>query len=346
MTEKASLLKLLLVIILIVITPLLFFRTVGDNPLKIKENATKSIAIINEDIGIQEEGEEIQFGQDVASILTENSNFEWTVVGRSAGENGLRSLKYDAIVYLPSDFSENIMTYDEENPVKTNFQYKVQSQLNAVNKEKVLVEIEKATKRVNQKISSLYWNYISADMENIRQEFDEILQKEVAFQETMAAFYKPSSKNLAGQIDEQKAMLTNLQSSIQQVDERAPEQKETMEGYGENLASFVDYVEQYKKYQDKQQKLLAEIQAQSIQSVNQATKNQQPLFVQSTSLFEDQGDRLLESMSKIDRQMVSNQQAFGQLEKTRYSEVERQINEFYKIQGKILDFYQRLCLTM
>ncbi|MGM0875217.1 MAG: type VII secretion protein EsaA [Bacillota bacterium] len=342
MTEKASILKLLLVIILIVITPLLFFRTVGDNPLKINENATKSIAIINEDIGIQEEGEEIQFGQNVASILTENSNFEWTVVGRSAGENGLRSLKYDAIVYLPSDLSQNIMTYDEENPVKTNFQYKVQSQLNAVNKEKVLVEIEKATKRVNQKISSLYWNYISADMENIRQEFDEILQKEVAFQETMAAFYKPSSKNLAGQIDEQKAMLTNLQSSIQQVDERAPEQKATMEGYGENLASFVEYVEQYKKYQDEQQTLLAEIQAQSIQSVNQATENQQPLFVQSTSLFEDQGDMFLESMSKIDRRMASNQQAFGQLEKTRYSEVERQINEFYKLQGKILDFYQQL----
>lgn len=344
MTEKASIFKLILVIILIVITPLLFFRTIGDNPLKVvkTENATKSIAIINEDIGTQEADEKIQFGQDVASILAESSNFEWTVVGRSAGENGLRNLKYDAIVYMPSDFSENIMTYDEANPVKTNFQYKVQSQLNAVNKEKVLVELEKATKRVNQKISSLYWNYVSADMEHIRQEFDEILQKEVAFQETMTAFYKPSSKNLAGQIDEQKAMLTRLQSSIQQIGERTPEQQATMEGYEQNLATFVEYVAQYKEYQEKQQVLLAEIQAQSIQSVNQATEDQQPLFIKSTSLFEDEGNTFIESMSKLDSRMVNTQQVFGQLEEQRYSQVGRQISEFYKLQEKILEFYQQL----
>ncbi|WP_338787954.1 type VII secretion protein EsaA [Metabacillus sp. FJAT-53654] len=344
MTEKASIFKLILVIILIVITPLLFFRTIGDNPLKVvkTENATKSIAIINEDIGTQEADEKIQFGQDVASILAESSNFEWTVVGRSAGESGLRNLKYDAIVYMPSDFSENIMTYDEANPVKTNFQYKVQSQLNAVNKEKVLVELEKATKRVNQKISSLYWNYVSADMEHIRQEFDEILQKEVAFQETMTAFYKPSSKNLAGQIDEQKAMLTSLQSSIQQIGERTPEQQATMEGYEQNLATFVEYVEQYKEYQAKQQILLAEIQANSIQSVNQATVDQQPLFIKSTSLFEDEGNTFIESMSKLDSRMENTQQVFGKLEEQRYSQVGRQISEFYKLQEKILEFYQQL----
>lgn len=343
MTEKASIFKLILVIVLIVITPLLFFRTVGDNPMRvIKENATKSIAIINEDIGTQEVDEEIRFGQDVASILAEGSNFEWTVVGRSAGENGLRSLKYDAIVYLPSDFSQNIMTYDETNPVKTNFQFKIQSQLNAVNKEKVLVEIEKATKRVNQKISSLYWKYVSADMENIRQEFDEILRNEITFQETMTSFYTPSSKNLAGHIDGQKEMLINLQASIQQVDESAPEQTETLKAYEQNLASFVEYVEQYKEYQKKQQTLLAEIQAQSVQSVNKATENQQPLFVQSTNLFEDQGNLFLENMSKLDSRMVSTQQVFGQLAEQRYSQVARQINDFYQLQEKTLDFYQQL----
>lgn len=345
MNEKASsLVKLIVVILLIVITPLLFFRTIGDNPLKVvkRENATQSIAIINEDIGTQKDEEDIKFGQDVAAILTENSNFEWSVVGRSAGENGLRNLKYDAIVYLPSDFSENIMTYDDENPIKTNFQFKIQSQLNAVNKEKVLVEIEKATKRVNQKISSLYWNYVSADMENIRQEFDEILEKEVAFQETMTAFYKPSSKDLAGQIDEQKNMLTSLQSSIQQVDETAPEQKSTMEGYAQNLDTFVKYVEQYKEYQEKQQTILTEIQAQSIQSVNKATENQQPLFVASTNLFEENSNQLLESMTNLENSMMSSQQVFNKLEEQRYSQVARQISEYYDHQRKVLEFYQQL----
>ncbi|MDQ0230842.1 type VII secretion protein EsaA [Metabacillus malikii] len=346
MNEKVSAIaKLVIVILLIGITPFLFFRAIGENPLKVatpKETATKTIAIINEDIGTAEAEEEIKLGQDVSSILSKNSNYEWTVVGRSAGENGLRDKKYDAIVYLPSDFTEKIMTYDEENPTKTNLQFKVQSQLNAVNKEKVLVELEKATKRVNQKISTLYWNYISSDLEHVRQEFDEILEKEVAFQQTMTAFYKPSSKDLAGQIEDQKAMLTNLQSSIAQMTEQRPEQKSTMEGYAKSLATFVEYVEQYKQYQEKQQTLLAEVQTKSIETVSKVTQNQHPLFKESTSLFDEHGAGVIKTINNIETNFAGTQQLVEQLENDRFSIVAKQASEYYKLQEKILDFYQQL----
>ncbi|MCM3441600.1 type VII secretion protein EsaA [Metabacillus halosaccharovorans] len=342
MKQTSTIIKLLVAITLIVITPLLFFRAIGDNPFKVeKASAAQSIAIINEDTGVEEEGEKIQLGENVASILSENSNFEWTVVGRSAGENGLLSQKYDAVVYLPSNFSENVMSYDESNPVKTNFEYKVQSQLNAVNKEKVLLELEKATKKVNQKISTLYWNYVSADLENVRAEFDEILQKEIAFQEAMTAFYKPSSKDLAGQIEEQKVMLASLQSSIEQAGSETPDQKSMLETYEKSLSSFVEYVETYKEYQDNQQKILAEIQSQAIQTVSEATNNQQPLFVQSIRLFEDEGSSVVESMQQLNTRMTQSQQLFTQLEEQRYSQVARQISDYYDFQKKVLDFYQQ-----
>ncbi|WP_078434673.1 type VII secretion protein EsaA [Metabacillus halosaccharovorans] len=343
MKQTSTIIKLLVAITLIVITPLLFFRAIGDNPFKVeKASAAQSIAIINEDTGVEEEGEKIQLGENVASILSENSNFEWTVVGRSAGENGLLSQKYDAVVYLPSNFSENVMSYDESNPVKTNFEYKVQSQLNAVNKEKVLLELEKATKKVNQKISTLYWNYVSADLENVRAEFDEILQKEIAFQEAMTAFYKPSSKDLAGQIEEQKVMLASLQSSIEQAGSETPDQKSMLETYEKSLSSFVEYVETYKEYQDNQQKILAEIQSQAIQTVSEATNNQQPLFVQSIRLFEDEGSSVVESMQQLNTRMTQSQQLFTQLEEQRYSQVARQISDYYDFQKKVLDFYMGL----
>ncbi|WP_226527780.1 type VII secretion protein EsaA [Metabacillus niabensis] len=346
MKQTSTIIKLLVAITLIVITPLLFFRAIGDNPFKVeKASAAQSIAIINEDTGVEEEGEKIQLGENVASILGENSNFEWTVVGRSAGENGLLSQKYDAVVYLPSNFSENVMSYDESNPVKTNFEYKVQSQLNAVNKEKVLLELEKATKKVNQKISTLYWNYVSADLENVRAEFDEILQKEIAFQEAMTAFYKPSSKDLAGQIEEQKVMLASLQSSIEQAGSETPDQKSMLETYEKSLSSFVEYVETYKEYQDNQQKILSEIQSQAIQTVSEATNNQQPLFVQSIRLFEDEGSSVVESMQQLNTRMTQSQQLFTQLEEQRYSQVARQISDIYAYQNKILDFYKDLTGT-
>ena len=48
--------------------------------------------------------------------------------GAGAAENGLKSNQYEAIVYIPSDFSENIMSYDQQNPKKAEFSYQVQRQ--------------------------------------------------------------------------------------------------------------------------------------------------------------------------------------------------------------------------
>ncbi|MCC5803442.1 type VII secretion protein EsaA [Rossellomorea vietnamensis] len=342
MTEKVSLFKLLLAVMMILATPLLFFRSVGENPLKVKENATKAIAIVNEDAGTEVDGEPLSFGGDVTSILEDQSSFEWTVVGRSAGENGLQSSKYDAVVYIPSDFSNKVMTYDEERPEKTNLNFKVQPQLNAVNKEKVQLEIEKATKRVNHKMSSLYWNYVSADMENIRAEFDEILQKEQTFQETMLAFYKPSSKDLAGQIEQQTSMLSTLQNSIQQADSRTPEQQNTLESFEQSLSSFVEYVNQYRDYQDNQKKLLADIQSQSVQMINESTENQQPRYLKSKSLFSEQSEALTAGLTQLNSNMDTNQEVFTDLQQRRFEEVGRQVEDFYSFQERVLNFYQQL----
>jgi type VII secretion EsaA-like protein len=342
MTEKVSLFKLLLAVMMILATPLLFFRSVGENPLKVKENATQSIAIVNEDAGTELDGETLAFGGDVTSILEDQSSFEWTVVGRSAGENGLQSSKYDAVVYIPSDFSDKVMTYDEERPVKTNLNYKVQTQLNAVNKEKVLLEIEKATRRVNNKMSSLYWNYVSADMENIRAEFDEILQKERAFQETMLSFYKPSSKDLAGQIQQQTSMLSNLQNSIQQADSRSPQQQNTLSSFEQSLSSFVEYVNQYREYQDNQKQLLADIQSESVEMINASTENQQPRYLKAKSLFSEQSESLAAGMTQLNSNMETNQTVFTDLQERRFEEVGRQVEDFYSFQERVLNFYQQL----
>ncbi|WP_257347605.1 type VII secretion protein EsaA [Pseudalkalibacillus decolorationis] len=349
MTEKASLFKLVLAVLMILTTPLVFFQSVGENPMKVKENATQSIAIVNEDTGTEEGDEDVQFGEDVTSILKDNSDFNWAVVSRSAGENGLRDLKYDAIVYIPSDFSDKIMSYDEQRPVKTNFQYKVQSQLNAVNKQKVLLEIEQASDRVNSKISSLYWNYVSADMENIREEFDEILEKEVAFQQTMLSFYKPSSKNLAGQLEQQQAMLESLQASIQQQDKRVPAQKSSMEAFDQNLTNFVEYVKQYRKYQENQQQLLAEIQSQSIKNINTATEAQQPRYLALKQNFVDAGNLYAQNLNDINTQMGSHNNLFDQLEEiddSRKAQLQGQSDSFYTFQEDMIDYYQQLTDSM
>src|SRR5690606_34488666 len=106
------------------------------------------IAIVNEDLGQAKDEENVEMGKEVVSILAEDSPYEWKVMGRGAAVNGLKSNQYEAIVYIPSDFTESILSYDQQNPKKAEFAYQVQRQKTGSRKEKVLNEIQQATNRV------------------------------------------------------------------------------------------------------------------------------------------------------------------------------------------------------
>lgn len=338
---KSGLWKLIIITIFIILAPFVFFQAIGKEPFKIKENATQVIAIVNEDIGMEEDGEKLELGSKITNILENDSNYKWNVVSRSSAENGLRNLKYDAVVYIPSDFSQTAMTYDENNPSKVNFDYKVQTQLNAVNQEKALLEIEQASKRVNKNLSSLYWNFIATDLNSVREEFDQILQKERDFQETMHAFYKPSSKSLAEQLDGQQSLLVSLQSSIQDVNQESDGQEDVLNGFTQNLSNFIQGVEKYKAYQKGQQQLLAQIQTESKLKINKITQMQQPRLQKTEQLFNKNQLQLLRQMTEIEQGMEEGQQLFQTMQEQQNSFTNNQKQSLLNYHSSLLDHYQK-----
>ncbi|MDP4114446.1 MAG: type VII secretion protein EsaA, partial [Bacillota bacterium] len=235
MTEqRKSLIKLISAVIIILLLPVLFFRFIGDDPTKKAVNSTRQIAVVNEDTGVlsdevksDEEDKSAQFGKEVAAVLGERPDYSWTVVNRSAAETGLASKKYDAIVYIPSDFSKNILSYDKDHPQKATLEFSIQDNLNAVNKEKVQRELEDAQKTMNKKMSALYWNFVSQKVDNIRGEFDKIVNKESEFQNVMYNFYKPSSNDLAGEIKQQKDLIDELKKSMNEAQGTTKEKAST-----------------------------------------------------------------------------------------------------------------------
>ena len=57
MTSKTRyVLKLIFVIFLILATPAIFFGSIGDHPLQVRENATRTIAVVNEDMEANKKG--------------------------------------------------------------------------------------------------------------------------------------------------------------------------------------------------------------------------------------------------------------------------------------------------
>lgn len=329
MTAKTKyIIKMVLVMFLILATPAIFFGSIGDKPLLVRENATRTIAVVNEDIGADKESKSLDFGKEITSILKEGSEYDWTVISRSTAANGLRNTKYDAVVYIPSDFSRNIMSYESKQPVKAKFEYTIQNQLNSLNREKVLREIQTATSRVNGKISTLYWTYVSQDLENVRSKFDNILQKEIDFQNTMLAFYKPSSKNLAAEIEQQRNMLEGIQSSVKIAADSFADGESNITQFEQNLKSFVLFVEQYKEYQATQQETLQKLQDKNVLSIQTLAGSQAPRYSESVSFLNEGGLQLTNSLQSVESQLLENNKMLGDLSNIRTGQIDTKRTDF------------------
>ncbi|MGY0434166.1 type VII secretion protein EsaA [Bacillus inaquosorum] len=346
MTEqRKSLIKLISAVIIILLLPVLFFRFIGDDPTKKAVNSTRQIAVVNEDTGVlsdevksDEEDKSAHFGKEVAAVLGERPDYSWTVVNRSAAETGLASKKYDAIVYIPSDFSKNILSYDKDHPRKATLEFSIQDNLNAVNKEKVQRELEDAQKTMNKKMSALYWNFVSQKVDNIRGEFDKIVNKESEFQNVMYNFYKPSSNDLAGEIKQQKDLIDELKKSMNEAQGTTKEKASTAEEAKNTLKEFVDTVERYKEYQENQKKLLLTAQdstQQQIQTGLDAIQAQQ-----KANQFSERMSGLSTGISQAKSQLAQTSTVLTDAQQLREGQVPKQELGMANIQSNLINQYQ------
>lgn len=346
MTEqRKSLIKLISAVIIILLLPVLFFRFIGDDPTKKAVNSTRQIAVVNEDTGVlsdevksDEEDKSAQFGKEVAAVLGERPDYSWTVVNRSAAETGLASKKYDAIVYIPSDFSKNILSYDKDHPQKATLEFSIQDNLNAVNKEKVQRELEDAQKTMNKKMSALYWNFVSQKVDNIRGEFDKIVNKESEFQNVMYNFYKPSSNDLAGEIKQQKDLIDELKKSMNEAQGTTKEKASTAEEAKNTLKEFIDTVERYKEYQENQKKLLLAAQDSTQQQIRTGLDAIQAQ--QKANQFSERMSGLATGISQAKSQLGQTSNVLANAQQIREGQVSQQELGMAKIQSNLIEQYQ------
>lgn len=325
MTEQQkSSIKIISTMILILVLPVLFFHLIGDDPAKQKKNATRNIAVVNEDMGASESENTARFGQDVVAALSERPDYTWTVVNRSAAENGLKNRKYDAVLYIPSDFSKNVLSYDKDHPEKASIQFSIQDQLNAVNKEKVQRELENAQKKMNEQMSTLYWSFVSQEIGNVREEFEHIVGKEVEFQNTMYNFYKPNSNKLSDAVQQQKKQIEELKNAMADSQKQYKDGLSTTEEAKNQLKDFVKVVDQYQQYQDKQKDLLIKAQSTNQKQIQQGLKQLADIQNQNVRSFSDQMDGLKTDINGVQSQLKTTDSAIQSVQKSREEAIPKQ----------------------
>ncbi|KIL24700.1 hypothetical protein B4134_3515 [Bacillus safensis] len=346
MTEQQkSSIKIVSTMILILVLPVLFFHLIGDDPAKQKKNATRNIAVVNEDMGASESENTARFGQDVVAALSERPDYTWTVVNRSAAENGLKNRKYDAVLYIPSDFSKNVLSYDKDHPEKASIQFSIQDQLNAVNKEKVQRELENAQKKMNEQMSTLYWSFVSQEIGNVREEFEHIVGKEVEFQNTMYNFYKPNSNKLSDAVQQQKKQIEELKNAMADSQKEYKDGLSTTEEAKNQLKDFVKAVDQYQQYQDKQKDLLIKAQSASQKQIQQGLKQLADIQNQNARSFSDQMGGLKTDINGVQSQLKTTDSAIQSVQKSREDVIPKQTTGLAKLvqdsQEELIKTYEK-----
>ena len=90
------------------------------------------VAVVNEDLGYTTNGTNYNIGNMLVNELKNNTNFKWQFVDESTGLNGVKNGKYYAVLIIPSNFSQQLLSIQTSNPQQAQIQYIVNDKTNPI----------------------------------------------------------------------------------------------------------------------------------------------------------------------------------------------------------------------
>ena len=82
-----------------------------------------SLAVVNEDAGVERDGKEINYGDQVVKGLLETDYLNFSEVDEKQGEDGLTRGDYLFVVTIPKEFSSDAVTVISDNPRQPNIHF-------------------------------------------------------------------------------------------------------------------------------------------------------------------------------------------------------------------------------
>jgi len=79
------------------------------------------LAVVNEDLGYNSNGTDYNVGNMLVDELKNNTNFSWQFVDESTGVNGVKNGKYYAVLIIPTNFSQDLLSIQTSNPQKLKY---------------------------------------------------------------------------------------------------------------------------------------------------------------------------------------------------------------------------------
>lgn len=159
--KKRTITSLLLAFILV--TSLLVTGcSKGGSSSTEKSSSSDTIAIVNQDIGVESSGKTFNYSEEFIKTLDKK---KYKVVSSASAEEGIKKGTYAGAIFFPSDLSANILNINYQNPQPIKLEYKISNKLNKASHDGTQDRVFETYKKFNDKLAYAYVNAILDEVE-------------------------------------------------------------------------------------------------------------------------------------------------------------------------------------
>ena len=90
------------------------------------------VAVVNEDLGYSTNGTSYNIGNILVDELKNNTNFSWKFVDKQTGMDGVKNGEYYAVLIIPNNFSQDLLSIETSTPQQARIQYIVNDKTNPI----------------------------------------------------------------------------------------------------------------------------------------------------------------------------------------------------------------------
>lgn len=149
----------------------------GDSH-KNAQTAKPIIALVNEDQPDMFNGTKYNFGETFVKLVSNDNKYNWQVLSRSIANRAYADGSVDAVIYLPQNFTHNILTLQAVNPQKAELNYKVLASKSELNNKLLKDKIVNVLYDFNTSIVKMYYASVAGNVANAQTNMGNVVKSQ------------------------------------------------------------------------------------------------------------------------------------------------------------------------
>lgn len=140
------------------------------------EKVTKiQYVLVNEDKGALFEDRKYSLGTDFVTLINQDTTNRWVTTTRDVASRGVEEGQFDALIIIPQNFSERLLSLQSINPEKALIEYQVREGQNEITNQAIQVQVNDILKDFNQRAVKMYFSSIVGNLTEAQQNVNQIV---------------------------------------------------------------------------------------------------------------------------------------------------------------------------